>query len=268
MQFHSRHPGGEIGVWLEKLWLLEVSSDELAGIERCAPDGAVEIMVHLGTPLVEVRGDKRRLEHPRSAVVGHLVGPVLLEPRGPVRVAAARLRPSAVGPIFRLPAHELVDETLAAEELLGRPGRLLVERVASADDPLLELAEAIHELVRDARRSELACRAERKISEARGQLKLVRLAQALGTSPRSLQRHFRDQLGISPKRFATLRRFEETCRRLRRSPPASLVDIALSSGYADQAHFTREFRSLIGVPPRRWLAKRRRLHGLLNQGCS
>ena len=265
MHFYSQAPSREIATWIERLWSLEVSADELESAERCAPDGAVEILVHLGSPLVEARAGKSALEQPRCAVVGHVVNPVLLEARGAVRVVAARLRPAAVGPFFRVPACELVGKTIAAEALLGLPGRALLERVASAEDPLGELAAAISDLAPGSSRDGLTHRAAHEIDAARGRIKLEALARALGATGRSLQRHFRDELGISPKRFAILRRFERTCTEMRCSPQAPLVEIALAGGYADQPHFTREFRTLIGVPPRRWLAKERRLHHLLNQ---
>ncbi len=74
----------------------------------------------------------------------------------------------------------------------------------------------------------------------------------------SLARHFRTQLGTSPYRYLTMRRLDHA--RLYLSSGWSLSDAALSSGFADQSHLTRQFKRAFGLPPGRWRA-------LQAQGC-
>jgi AraC-like DNA-binding protein len=72
---------------------------------------------------------------------------------------------------------------------------------------------------------------------------------ALGLDERNLERIFRREVGLSPKQFLKRFRLQEAAERLLREPALSISSLALDLGYADQAHFTRDFRSVVGRPP-------------------
>lgn len=65
-----------------------------------------------------------------------------------------------------------------------------------------------------------------------------------------LARHFRRLLGTSPYRYLTLRRLDQAKRLLAQGD--TLADTAAQTGFADQAHFTRQFHKTFGMPPGRW----------------
>jgi AraC-like DNA-binding protein len=75
------------------------------------------------------------------------------------------------------------------------------------------------------------------------------VAGELGLSERQLERLFLERVGVSPKHYARLRRFEHAAQ-LTRDGRAS-GEIAFATGYTDQAHFIREFRRFTGTTPRR-----------------
>jgi transcriptional regulator GlxA family with amidase domain len=71
-----------------------------------------------------------------------------------------------------------------------------------------------------------------------------------GYSPRHFIELFHSTVGLTPKHFYRVQRFSSTLPRLARaSSDAKLADVAFATGYADQAHFSREFRDLAGVAP-------------------
>ncbi|WP_208994292.1 AraC family transcriptional regulator [Pannonibacter sp. I15F10I1] len=79
---------------------------------------------------------------------------------------------------------------------------------------------------------------------------LEHLEQATGQDRWQLSRDFRALFGTSPYRYLTLRRLDHARALIRAG--ASLVQAALEAGFADQAHFTRHFRSAFGMTPARW----------------
>ncbi len=82
---------------------------------------------------------------------------------------------------------------------------------------------------------------------------LVRVEQAAalaGVDVRRLQRLFRRHVGVTPKWVLARYRLHEAAARLARTPRLSLARLAAELGYADQAHFTRDFTSVVGRSPR------------------
>ena len=56
-------------------------------------------------------------------------------------------------------------------------------------------------------------------------------------------------MGVSPKIYCRVQRFQRVIRRLTAEPTAPWADVALDAGYTDQPHFAREFRRLAGITP-------------------
>lgn len=101
-----------------------------------------------------------------------------------------------------------------------------------------------------------ADRAIRLLEDAGGAVRVDALAATLDLSPRRVGQLFRAQVGLSPKRYAELIRFERLTTQLR-GPAADWSELALAVGYADQAHLSREVRRYSGLTPtalRRMLA--------------
>jgi AraC-like DNA-binding protein len=75
-----------------------------------------------------------------------------------------------------------------------------------------------------------------------------------GASHRRFIQLFRDAVGLAPKRFRRVTRFQRALDSLRIAPEGGLASLALDLGYADQAHLTREFRAMAGLSPTAWRA--------------
>jgi AraC-like DNA-binding protein len=73
------------------------------------------------------------------------------------------------------------------------------------------------------------------------------VAAEVGWSRRHLGARFREAVGLPPKALGRLIRVEHAAQRVRAGDP--LADIAYEVGYADQSHFTRDFRELVGCTP-------------------
>jgi len=93
-----------------------------------------------------------------------------------------------------------------------------------------------------------------RIEQDRSLLRVEDAARAMGCDVRTLQRLFRRHVGVAPKWVIQRYRLVEAAERLRACGAASLASLAASLGYADQAHFARDFKRVIGTPPRGFLA--------------
>jgi transcriptional regulator GlxA family with amidase domain len=82
-----------------------------------------------------------------------------------------------------------------------------------------------------------------------GRLRVDALAAGLGLSARSLERLFLEQLGLTPKRLVRLVRLRRVLARLEAGSFGTLAELALTCGYSDQPHLTRDFKQLTGRLP-------------------
>ena len=157
------------------------------------------------------------------------------------------------------------DRYVDVADVLGGAGEQLTDRVraAMAPDPHARLAHArAMEAFGSALRpflpvDEDGLLVNRVVAYVEGDRGVVRVAQVcerFGLSERALQRLVHRRLGLSPKWLIQRRRLQEAVERLR-GTPAGLGDVAALLGYADQAHFTRDFARVTTMTPGQFAAR-------------
>lgn len=97
---------------------------------------------------------------------------------------------------------------------------------------------------RDDRLVQAACR---ELDRSHGNYSVAKLARALGTTARTLERRFQAHVGTTPKKYARVVRLRHAL--LQRQWLSSWADIACAAGYYDQSHMIKEFQQLYGLAP-------------------
>jgi AraC-like DNA-binding protein len=156
-----------------------------------------------------------------------------------------------------MPMDELANRTVALSDLL--PGsRELVGRLRDAPSwpERLDLVEAflLRRLAGSAPPLPAVEWSWAHLRSSGGRAPIQTLASELGWSHRRLIRRFREHVGVAPKTFARLIRFDRAVSRLRAPEPCSLAEVAFDCGYFDQAHMNRDFRELAGTTPASFVA--------------
>jgi len=156
-----------------------------------------------------------------------------------------------------IPVAELTGRSVALEAILPRARIAQVhEELGEAGDDAARVAVVERWLAELPFESDsLVTRATRLLSDFHDEPSVSAVAAVLGLSERQFERRFLARVGITPKRFATLRRFERAVARASRAP--SLTAAALDAGYYDQSHFIRDFRRFVGSSPRAHFARSR-----------
>lgn len=225
----------------------------------------------VASPLVAVVigfGDPHRLRIGPSATASDLtcfvggVGqtPVLTEHRGVQRGIEVRLTPAAAYTLFGVPMSELADRVVDLEDLWGPRATRLRERLATAPDWPARF-ELLDRTLLGASEAGPApdpgvLAAWRRLGRTGGAVRISELLLDTGWSRARIAARFRQQIGLTPKAVGRVIRFTRAAELLTRPCAGPLPSIALAAGYADQAHFNRDFRELAGCSPRQYLAAR------------
>jgi len=171
---------------------------------------------------------------------------------------AIRFRPAGLASFVQVPLGELTQRCWDMRELWMAGAQELEQRLAEAGDDAARVAAAdaflLRRLARDGRDAELARHAAQLLSASHGGLSIERLAAGHGVSYKRLERVFARDVGLSPKHFARVARVQRALELSTLRPGMALAELAAHSGYADQAHFGREFSRLIGISPRAFFA--------------
>ncbi|MCA9912954.1 MAG: helix-turn-helix transcriptional regulator [Anaerolineae bacterium] len=96
------------------------------------------------------------------------------------------------------------------------------------------------------------------LQHSENSLSLAEVVQPFAISQRQLERLFQQQVGVTPKQYLLLLRIDRARMLLRRThpeTPVNLATLAADLGYYDQSHFIRQFRSVIGMTPNRYLKR-------------
>jgi AraC-like DNA-binding protein len=212
-----------------------------APVRRAEMPGARIVLVISFGPRLDIDGRSFG-----SFVAGLHDAPALTEHDGEGHGMQAYLTPLGARRLLGVPMGELTRQVVELEDLIGRND--LSERLATAPDwrtlfALLEREIARRTLAAPPVAAELEW-AWRRLQDG---VPIGALADELGWSRRHMTATVRRELGLAPKPLAKLLRFERALERLRAGAP--LPDVALDSGYYDQAHFNRDFRTFTGMTP-------------------
>jgi AraC-like DNA-binding protein len=194
---------------------------------------------------------------PRAVLIGmqtHRRGELHI--RGTVDSFAILFQPAALGLLFALPAQEFTDKDFYAEQVFGPVIARFQERLAdcrsfeerSSVANQFFLQRALSAPPRDG----IAAAATDILRKAGG-ARIPAVAERAGLGLRQFERRFVQQVGVSPKLFARVARFEAALDRMARSPHGSWTEVAHRFGYYDQMHMVHDFARFTGEPPTRTL---------------
>jgi AraC-like DNA-binding protein len=181
--------------------------------------------------------------------------------------AGVMCTPAAGSLIARGSMARFTDLHVDVSDVLGQAGIDLTTRVRAAmlDDPHLSSAhQAVRNAFSDVLRpllpvdpeGELVDRVVALVEERPDVLTVAQLCAEMKLPERALQRLIHRRLGLTPKWLIQRRRLQEAAERLR-TTEGTLAGTAAMLGYADQAHFTRDFSRVTGTTPSRFAAEHR-----------
>jgi AraC-like DNA-binding protein len=250
MHFHQELPSPDLASFVERTWILQGNGlEDMNRPERILPDGCMELVIHFGTPFERLVGGRWKGQ-PAAIVVGQMTSATILRAVGAIDALGVTLRPEAALNFAGIPGEALTDSLVPAESVSHYLGQCLTEiRELGPEKGKGRLQSFLRDQFAGRVVAPPTVRAAVSyILRTAGMEKVEAVARTLGVTERQLQRLFARHVGLTPKQFSRIVRFQSMLRASERSD-AKLLAVALQQGYYDQAHLVHEFQSLAGAAP-------------------
>lgn len=218
---------------------------------------SLDLLLNLGDPFViETFGEAQRVE-PGAWLVGPRPATAFLRREGALHLLGARFKHGTVSSLLPYPLKELEQRIVPLASVWPETHRSLSGPMAgklSLAELIRHLESALGALLTQARKPDPMIRkAVKLIAQHNGDLEVSAMAEQLGVSRQTVKHKFDQHVGVSPKLYGKLRRFQAVLRRLAASTKADWTKLAQESGYYDQAHLIREFNHFTGFSPQKFL---------------
>jgi len=243
-------------------WLYEGQHQQHAR-ERRLPDGSMELVINLREGSLHVY-DQQHHDQLQSFRGGLISGAhskfIVIDTTCLASIIGVHFKPGGAFPFLTLPAGELHDEIVSLETLWGATARGLRDQLLEASTPearfrILErflLSCAAQPLARHPAVA-FALKEFQRVPHLRT---IADVTEHIGLSSKRFIQVFSEEVGLTPKLFCRVRRFQEVLRRIGRRQQVEWMEIALTCGYFDQAHCIHDFRAFSGLNPTAYLTHR------------
>jgi AraC-like DNA-binding protein len=231
--------------------------------ERILPHGVLELVIDLQSEPKRLfdRDDHSRFQQfRRSWISGAHSQFIVIQATENSSMMGIHFKPGGAYPFFGFPITELKETVVELEAVWGSTSIHLREELLEAPSPSEKFRALEKFLLAQARKP---LQHPRAVMFALNQFHLApelrtigSVAEGVGFSHKHLIAEFSKWVGLTPKLFCRIRRFQQVLRRLEQRRGIEWADIACACGYYDQAHFIQEFRGFCGLNPSSYLRDR------------
>jgi AraC-like DNA-binding protein len=218
---------------------------------------SLDLLLNLGDPFViETFGDAFKVD-PGVWLVGPRPATAFIRRDGELHLLGARFKHGCVSSLLPYPVKELEQRLVPLAGVWSEAHQSLSAALAAKKSPadlVKSLDIAMTQLLAQARKPDPMIRkAVKLIAQHAGDLEVSAMAAELGVSRQTVKHKFDQHVGVSPKLYGKLRRFQVVLRRLASLEKVDWTRLAQESGYYDQAHLIREFNHFTGFSPQKFL---------------
>ncbi len=192
----------------------------------------------------------------------------------PISIIGVRFKPFAFSTLFDIPVFQLNEIVTPLSEIVSNPlinsfeSRFLFDNsIANQRDEYLN--ELMYSLLSPSLSLDEKLRAQLNyIMDRQGNLKIKELTESFNTTKVTLRKHFINKIGLCPKKVCRIWRMNRILQLKEMNPSMNLTSLCLKAGFYDQAHFIRDFKSILGVPPKKFFATNTNLIKVSNLNIS
>lgn len=260
MEYKTYLPQQNLEKQVKLYWSIEsVENDARHERERIFPDGCIELIFNYSDRWKKYDNDTDFHVQEPCFIHGQLKTYFELEATGNIGVFSARMHPAGLQPFIDFDVDTFTGNTLTMTQVWGKDGKILEKNMlaCNSNEERIEILETFllskrQELKIDNTPVEYCVDA---MIKSVGSISIDELAENLSISKRQLERRFTAAVGISPKLFARITRFQNILQLIENKEFKSFTTVAYEGGFYDQAHFIKDFKDFTGLNPKQYFSE-------------
>ena len=260
MDYRLYRPPPPLASFVNCFWYWE-GAPQAHAKEQLMPNGEPAIIFNLRDEpmrIYDARDLSRCESFSYSVLSGPRTRPFVIDTAQEDRVFGIEFAPGGSFPFFRLPTSELSDTEVSLECLWRSTANEIRESLLASPDTrsMFAVTQGIlmRQLVRPLELHPGVAFALHRFC-SRPQTTVASVLDRIGLSHRRFAQLFHDQVGLTPKSFSRVQRFQRVLRKVHRASNIDWCGVALDCGYYDQAHFIHDFQEFSGFTPTIYAAR-------------
>jgi AraC-like DNA-binding protein len=257
MVYLEQPPSPILRAWIRSLWYCS-APDVPHTRERVLPYGRIQIVLNLARDYMSDCGEdgSASTRVSRALVQGVRLRYEVIDTADLKELVGIVFQPGGFPGLFHERADLLFDQGIPLEDLCRSAA--LMEQLSDASTPSGKL-QVLDQFLKGLAHQPAtpSCLPQRALAFFQtGQLNVGACAEAVGVSTRRLTHVFREEIGVTPKAWCRLHRFQRALKALYKGENVPWAALALDCGYYDQSHFANEFRAFSGIDPTTYSSSR------------
>ena len=242
-------PSPAIADYISSFWSIDTLSS--AHTELVYPTGQIQLIFHYREPFLDRNSSGDEISQPEFSLCGQKLSYSSVTAGKNCGMIAAVLKTETASALLNIPLHEITGRIISFTDIYKSWKNYSWLFADSPDDiskiKIIESFLLRHIRIKSLHHSYFIKSCINEIRYTTGMSLPYKSLEKFSLSERSLQRIFKEGVGLSPKQFAEIVKFEN-CISLLQSGK-SLTDICYEAGYYDQPHFIRAFKHFTGITP-------------------
>lgn len=257
LMYKLYQPAPELSPFVESYWSVYPAPGERVDLSvEVFVDGRSDLLFNFGAPYTRTRYGEDPVVYSDSNLDAQRTYPITISQKGAVEIVGVRFQVGGLAPFVRPPLAKFTDQTPNLVEIFGNDIRQVENELRKAgpkgETQKATLDQFFLQQLRETKSTRIFQEMLSGLTAKAGSESTAWLAKEFSLTPRSVARHFHQNLGLSPALFSRILRFQSALKELMRGPSSSLGQLAADCGYFDQAHFIKDFKAFAGGIPGRY----------------
>ncbi len=250
MIYKQKEPIQELSEVIKSFWMIDSEGDASIREEKIIPDGYPEMIFHYGDSFRAKISNEWSIQQ-KDLLAGQISNFFFLENTGKVGMFALKFQPWALRKLFAIKIANYTDKVLPIDvdiSAILQAIKQVAIAPSSFDEKTIAIENILLEFIQDDSTKSKGEQATAMIIHHNGAITLQHVEEQIGISERSLERYFKEYIGLTPKFYCRIIRFAYIFSLVNQGN-INWSDVSFLAGFYDQSHFIKNFKEFTGEEP-------------------